>query len=136
MFLAVVVAGLAYGDLFNEAVSRAKGAFDDIPSGAAISVARAVLSRDEVERAAYKITEFRQNADGEWEVTVQTENTKKEPYNGISVIECFSDAACKTPAEEDDPAALFIRASLQVLPAGNVPPDHGIVVSGPVRIVP
>ena len=90
----------------------------------------------EAERAAYKITEFRQNADGEWEVTVLTENTKGDPYNGISVIECFSDAACTTPVEENDPAALFIRASLQVLPAGDVPPDHGIVVPGPVKIVP
>ena len=52
------------------------------------------------------------------------------------MIECFSDAACKTPAEEEDPAALFIRASLQLLPAGDVPSDHGIVVPGPVRIVP
>ena len=58
-------------------------------------------------------------ADGEWEVTVQTENTKKEPYNGISVFEFFSDAACTTPVEENDPSALFIRASLRVLPAGE-----------------
>ena len=42
-------AGLAYGDLFDEAVSRAKGASGDIPDGAAISVAHMVLARDEVE---------------------------------------------------------------------------------------
>ena len=49
LFTSVAMAGLAYGDLFDEAVSRAKGASGDIPSGAAISVARTVLSRDEVE---------------------------------------------------------------------------------------
>ena len=47
------------------------------------------------------------------------EEPRDEPYNGISVFEFFSDAACKTPVEENDPAALFIRASLRVLPAGE-----------------
>ena len=46
---AVAVAGLAHGDIFDDAVSRVKEAFDDIPDGAAISVARAVLARDEAE---------------------------------------------------------------------------------------
>ena len=71
------------------------------------------------EEAAYRILSFGQNADDEWKVTVQTVNTKKEPYNGISVFEFFSDAACTTPVEENDPSALFIRASLRVLPAGE-----------------
>lgn len=69
-------------------------------------------------------------------IDVRQANTAGRRYNGKSVIKCFTDAACKTPAEENDPATLFIRASLQVLPAGDVPPDHGIVVPGPVRIVP
>ncbi len=73
----------------------------------------------EAEAAAYRILSFGQNAAGEWEATVQDKNTKGEPYNGISVFEYFSDAACKTPVEENDPAALFIRASLRVAPAGE-----------------
>ena len=86
---------------------------------------------------AYRILGFGRNAYGEWAIAVQDTNTAGRRYNGKSVIECFSDAACKTPAEEGDPAALFIRTSLQVIPAGDVPPDHhGIVVPGPVRIVP
>ena len=110
-----------------------------IPSTAKLAEADAgaIAAWAKAEAAAYKILSFGQNADGEWEITVQTENTKGEPYNGISVFECFSDAACTTPVEENDPAALFIRASLRVLPAGEVPSDHhGIVVPGPVRIDP
>ena len=42
-----------------------------------------------------------------------------KPYNGRSEFQAFSDAACKTPAEEDDPSALFIRAFLIVAPAGE-----------------
>ena len=95
------------------------------------------LEEVEAQAAAYKILSFGQNADGEWAIAVQDTNTAGRLYNGKSVIEFFSDAACKTPVEENDPSALFIRASLQVIPAGDVPPDHhGIVVPGPVRIVP
>ena len=72
----------------------------------------------EAERAAYRILGFGQNADGELEIAVKAENTKKEPYYGKSVIKSFSDAACTVPAEEGK--ALFVRASLQVAQAGEV----------------
>ena len=92
----------------------------------------------ETEAAAYRITGFGQNADGEWEVSVKTENNSGYPYNGRSGIQCFSDAACATPfGPEDDPSSLFIRSFLLVAPAEKVPSDHhGIVVPGPVRIDP
>ena len=57
--------------------------------------------------------------DGEREITVPTENTQGKPYNGRSEFQTYSDAACKTPAEDEDPAALFIRSSLIVAPAGE-----------------
>ena len=90
----------------------------------------------EAERAAYRILGFGQNADGEWVVAVQTTNLAGEPYYGKSVVQCFTDAACTVPAEEDDPAALFIRTSLVVAPAAEMPSDRAIVVPAPVRIVP
>ena len=69
---------------------------------------------------------------------MKTENTAGYPYNGRSGIQCFSDAACMTPfGPEDDPSSLFIKSFLLVAPAEKVPSDHhGIVVPGPVRIVP
>ena len=98
-----------------------KGAGADLSTDAAKNafLLNCTVDELEAEKAAFKITKI-EKVDGEWVITVKSENTKGAEFNGKVVTKAFEEVGCETvvPNPAGSETELFWKAFL-VFPAAE-----------------